>query len=157
MANFAVDFISGVIADLAGLEAHLEDDLPTQYNHEEATATPVSTTSATFAAIATESGVAVASDELVLLLALANFSGDNAGDLVEFDFAHGSTQIWPVSFAINSQTSTGGNRQLAPMFYVAQGLNGTYDFHLRHRRVSGSGTLYSNKRFLTCLKFKRRA
>lgn len=157
MAEYAGDFLSGTILDVLALLAAIEDDLPAQRKHQQAAGSTVSTTSSSFSAIATESGLAVNNDEVLLILAGCSFSGSNAGDLVEFGIYVDSTELVTRPSAINNQTSTGGNRQSVFMAYPAENLSGTVSVTLQFRRVSGSGTLYATQRSLTVLKLKKRA
>lgn len=157
MAEYAADFLSGTIVDTVALLAAIEDDLPAQRKHQQASASTVSTTSSSYSAIATESALAVNSDEVLLILAGCCFSGSVAGDLVEFAIYVDSTELVARPSAINNQTSTGGNRQTTMLFYPAENLSGTVSVTLQFRRVSGSGTLYATQRSLTVLKFKKRA
>lgn len=157
MADYSTTFLSGTIGDAAELESVLENDLPVQVYSEQATASTVSTTSATFAAIATKSGVAVESDEALLIIAQCDFSGSNAGDGYEVAIFVGTTELKRVSVAVSAQTGTGGNKQNVCLMKTVTGLSGTVNVTMQHRRSSGSGTLYATRRDLDVLKFKKRA
>lgn len=157
MANFATAFISGTVGDATALEGHLEDDLPVKTYTEQATASTTSTTSSTFAAIATEAAVAVESDETLLIIGQADFSGSAAGDGYELALFVDSTELKRVSVAISSQTGTGGNKQNVCLMKTVGSLSGTVTVTMQHRRSSGSGTIYTTRRDLDIIKFKNRA
>lgn len=157
MANYVSAFISGTVGDAAALESALEDDLPVQVHTEQATASTTNTTSSDFAAIATESGIAVESDETLLIIGQCDFSGSAAGDGYEVALFVGSTELKRVSVAVSSQTGTGGNKQNVCLMKTVGNLSGTVTVTMQHRRSSGSGTLYATRRDLDVIKFKNRA